>query len=273
MITPSTSVSHATRRRQPGAGPSSVFRRPSHALRNAGRRLGGRAGRLQRNSAGAPVGGMRPAVCKRQGQHTLVARDQPASRRLPGVSTRSASSRRRSAPAVDARAARRRPTGRPARRRRRAARGVTFTPVNALSLTRRPRRCASVARLALPVDAGAGQQRRAAAARRCRAPRPRVPSRTSARPTGCERRGDVASSIGPPPLRGPQRGASRRRACPGPRRAGVRSSASADQRALGVVADRRVGRVLVAAVVLDPGVEARLRRRSAPAGPACRARR
>ena len=65
-----------------------------------------------------------------------------------------------------------------------------------------------------------------------------------------------ASSIGPPPLVcQSRRMTSSSEPLPSPRKRQVERER--DQRALGVVADRRVRRVLVGAVVLDPGIEAR----------------
>ncbi len=111
----------------------------------------------------------------------------------------------------------------------------------------------------------------AAAGRRCRAPRRAARRPARGPPPAAARRAMSASSIGPPP----RRRHSARITSSSVRAAGAQAQVQRqrDQRALGVVADGGVGRVLVAAVVLGPGVEAGLRHALHAGAPAWPARR
>ena len=249
-------------RRRGGAAAGSSHAQPLPAQRQRRRRR--LVVELELHAAGAARRAASRSSVRRRWSRTSVS-----SKAWPGrVQPRASSSRRRRQPSTASSSS---PALTPARSAA-LPRSTLFTwmPLSAPSLTRRPSSAARSAAVGLPGDAGARQQRLQRQVVGAVHPGGQFRVQRAAghllqrlRDVGLV---DGAAAAGCPQL-----------AHHLVERAAVGAQAQVQrqrhQAALGVVADGGVGRVLVAAVVLDPGIEAGLRPRSAACAPAWPARR
>ena len=234
-------------RARPCVGADGAFTRPNQPRRSASAAAAGLSSSFSCTPAGG-TGGRLTLSVRRRWSRTSVS-----SKAWPGrVQPRASSSRRSRQPSMASNSS---PAWTPARSAAPPRSTLlTWMPLSAPSLTAQAELGRQVHRLRLPAHAA-----RASSAGSGRSSVPctqAASSWSSARPaTCCSACAMSASSMAPPPERGPQLA---HHLVEGAWATGAQAQVQRQrhQAALGVVADGGVGRVLVAAVVLDPGIEA-----------------